>query len=83
MFAKVGRSNFAAWDGKDMITRNDIVNSKREACIKAAAEGHAAGMAEGAAESKREVAEKMKAEGIPAEVIAKCTGLTVEDVEAL
>ena len=73
------------------MTKNDIVNSRREACeraeakgeAKGRAEGLAAGKAEGAAESKREVARKMKTEGIPAEVIAKCTGLTVEEVEAL
>lgn len=54
-----------------MMTRNDIVNSKREACIKAAAE------------SKREVAQKMKADGLEPSLIAKYSGLTVEDVEAL
>ena len=41
------------------------------------------GRAEGAAENSREVARKMKAEGIPAETITKCTGLTAEEVEAL
>ena len=41
------------------------------------------GRAEGAAEKSREVARKMKAEGITDEVITKCTGLTIEEVEVL
>ena len=80
---------------KDMMTRNDIENSKREACARAKAEGKAEGrsegkaeglaegLAEGAEQKQREVARKMKAEGIPAETITKCTGLTAEEVEAL
>ncbi len=51
------------------------------------AEGHAAGMAEGHAagveENKRENARRMKADGLPPELIAKCTGLSVADVSAL
>ncbi len=51
------------------------------------AEGHAAGMAEGHAagveENKRENARRMKADGLPPELIAKYTGLSVADVSAL
>ena len=57
------------------MTQRDIENSKREACERA--------MAEGAAEKSREVAKKMKAEGIADEVIAKCTGLPIKEIEAL
>ena len=47
--------------------------------------GGAAGMMAAAKvdERNREVARKMKVENITAEVIAKCTGLTIEEVEAL
>ena len=51
------------------------------------AEGHAQGMAEGHAdgveENKRDNALRMKADGMPAELIAKYTGLTVEAVNSL
>lgn len=66
-----------------MMTKNDIVNSRREACERAEAKGKAEGRAEGAAEKQREVAGKMKGKGLDAETIADCTGLTVEEVEAL
>ena len=61
------------------MTQRDIENSKREACERAKAEGRA----EGAAKNSRKVARKMKAEGIADEVIAKCTGLPIEEIEAL
>lgn len=38
---------------------------------------------EGRAESRREVAGKMKADGLETSLIAKYSGLTVEEVEAL
>ena len=41
------------------------------------------GLAEGAAESKREIARKMKLEDLAPEIIAKCTGLTVAEIESL
>ena len=54
---------------------------------KGVAEGHAKGRAEGRAEGEREKAlesaRRMKADGMPAELIAKYTGLTVEDINSL
>ena len=51
------------------------------------AEGHAVGRAEGRAEGERsmaiEMARKMKADGMPADVIAKYTGLSIEEIDAL
>jgi len=45
--------------------------------------GMAQGMAQGRAEERMETARKMKADGMPAELIAKYTGLTVEDINSL
>lgn len=46
-------------------------------------EGLAEGLAEGAAREKRAIAKKFKTSGIPIDVIAKNTGLTEEEIEAL
>lgn len=46
-------------------------------------EGLAEGRAEGIKEANRENARRMKADGMPAELIAKYTGLTVEAVNSL
>ena len=68
---------------KDMMTRNDIENSKREACARAKAEGRSEGLAEGAGQKQREVAKKMKTKDIGPDIIAECTGLSLEDIQAL
>ena len=47
------------------------------------AEGRTEGRTEGEAKSKTEIAKKMKDEGLEVEFIARVTGLTKEDVEAL
>jgi predicted transposase/invertase (TIGR01784 family) len=47
------------------------------------AEGRAEGREEGREETRRENACKMKADGMPTELIAKYTGLTKEEIEAL
>ena len=41
------------------------------------------GRAEGAAENSREEARKMKAKDIDPDIIAECTGLSIEEVQAL
>ena len=41
------------------------------------------GREEGAAQEKREIAKEMKRENIAQDVIAKVTGLNVEEIEAL
>ena len=64
---------------KDMMTRNDIENSKREACARAKAEGKT----EGAEQKQREVAKNMKTKDIGPDIIAECTGLSLEDIQAL
>ena len=47
------------------------------------ADGEKAGLARGAAKEKREIAKNFKDSGIPIDVIAKNTGLTLEEIEAL
>lgn len=46
-------------------------------------EGEIEGMIKGKIEGKIEIARNMKAEGIPADVISKCTGLSLEEIEKL
>ncbi len=50
---------------------------------KGLAEGREKGCAEGRAEGTLDTARKLKAEGIPADVIAKCTDLTLEQIAGL
>ena len=47
------------------------------------AKGETAGLAKGAAREKREIAKNFKKAGIPMDVIAENTGLSVEEVEQL
>ncbi|MCH5174028.1 MAG: hypothetical protein J1D85_07475, partial [Bacteroidales bacterium] len=47
------------------------------------AKGHAAGLAEGEAKEQRAIARRMLAEGLSAEVVAKCTGLAAGQVKEL
>ncbi len=49
----------------------------------AKAEGYADGRADGIEEAKRENARKMKEDNLPTEMIAKYTGLTVEQINSL
>ena len=44
---------------------------------------HDKGMAKGLAKGKMDNARKMKADNMPTDLIAKYTGLTIEEIEAL
>ena len=73
------------WDYKNTI---DFAHDKgfEEGREQGLAEGKAKGRAEGEAklaEGQRAIAERMLAEGLSAEVVAKCTALTIEQVKAL
>ena len=65
----------------------DIVNAintaKKEAKEEGLAEGRAEGRAEGERDKALESARRMKADGMPTELIAKYTGLTLEIVNSL
>ncbi len=45
--------------------------------------GRAEGRAEGREEANREAARRMKADGLPTEIINKYTGLSPEEIEVL
>ncbi len=60
---------------KDMMTERDRINSINYAKWE--------GVQEGKQQAQREIAMALKAKGIDADTIASCTGLSVEEVEAL
>ena len=47
------------------------------------AEGEASGLAKGASHKQREIAKNFKDSGVPLDLIAKNTGLSVEEIEGL
>ena len=55
---------------------NNAINTAKK-------EGKEEGRAEGKAEANIDNARKMKADGMPTELIAKYTGLTIEEIEKL
>ena len=55
----------------------------REAYADGEKAGREEGRSEGAAQKEREIAKNLKNSGIPINVIAKNTGLTLEEIEAL
>ncbi len=75
----------------DMRTENDYQNEietakmlgKAEGKEEGRQEGLAEGEAKGKAEEKRKTANRMLDEGISVDLIVKCTGLTIEEIEAL
>ena len=74
------------WDAvyRERVFYDDGFNKgKIEGRDEGLAEGRAEGRAEGIKEANRENARRMKADGMPAELIAKYTGLTVEAVNSL
>ena len=46
-------------------------------------QGRAEGRSEGAAQKQREIAKNFKDSGVPLDLIAKNTGLSVEEIEGL
>ena len=76
---RVRKFNSDDWRRKYMTFEYMLNERKREGF----AEGEAVGLEKGAAQEKREIAKNLKESGIPVDVIAKNTGLTAEEVEAL
>ena len=60
-----------------------LAEGRAEGRAKGLAEGRAEGHAEGLAEGRAMVAASMKAEGLSTAIIAKCTGLSIEEIEKL
>ena len=83
-------SNFAAMDYneqteylQEFLAEIDARSSMRYAREQGLKEGRAEGIAEGRAEVLRETARAMKTEGLSTTIIAKCTGLSIEEIEKL
>lgn len=87
LFSSANLSNFTTEDKikyhNDMTTERDIRNQIAYAREKGIEEGMEKGMEKGAAQSKSEIARAMLAEGLDVAIIAKCTGLTAEEIVAL
>ena len=83
LFSSANLSNFTTEDKikyhNDMTTERDIRNQIAYAREKGIEEG----MEKGTAQSKSEIARAMLAEGLDVAIIAKCTGLTAEEIVAL
>ena len=61
----------------------DTMSCIEYATVKVREEGKAEGKAEGEFEAKVSIAKSMKAEGMDAAVISRCTGLPIEQIDAL
>jgi predicted transposase/invertase (TIGR01784 family) len=73
-----------SWDTmRDEARAEGLAEGRAEGREAGLAEGRAEGRAEGVEEAKRENARRMKADGMPAELIAKYTGLSVETINSL
>lgn len=68
---------------KDMMLKQDIENSKRQAEARALEKGRAEGRAEGLQTRSKEIAEVLKTRGMSNSEIAEITGLTTEQIEVL
>lgn len=63
--------------------RNQIAYAREEGKAEGIAEGESRGKAEGLQMARLQMAKDLKANGVSVEIIAKCTGLSAEEIEAL
>lgn len=77
-YMSMSKSDKLAYDEhiNAVMIQNDVISTAMK-------EGKAEGKAEGRAESQREIAQTMKANGIPAELISKFTKLSLQEIESL
>ena len=68
---------------KNRDINNAINTAKKEAKEEGRMEGRMEGLAEGKAEANMENARKMKVDGMSAELIAKYTNLSIDEIENL
>ena len=77
----------AAWAESRLFYEIQEATNRDVAMAEGRAAGRAEGLAEGAklgaAQEKREIAKNLKVSGIPLDVIAKNTGLTIHEIEEL
>jgi predicted transposase/invertase (TIGR01784 family) len=64
----------------NIMVENDILETK---VIEGLEQGRAEGLTEGVAKANRDNARRMKADNMPVDLIAKYTGLTPGEIEAL
>lgn len=65
------------------IVKDDVDKQVAKQARKAKSEGKAEGLAEGELKTKREMAQQMKADGMPMDRICKYTGLSAKEVKQL
>ena len=77
-YMSMSKSDKLAYDKhiNAVMIQNDVISTAMK-------EGRAEGRAEGKAESQREIAQTMKANGIPTELISKFTKLSLQEIESL
>ena len=80
--AKMNRQERQAYI-KKMNTERDRINQWEFAMEQAKTKGMAEGLAKGMAEEKMTIAKSMKLERISVDIICKCTGLSIEEIENL
>lgn len=69
---------------ENIMIQNDVINSaKEEGKAEGLAEGEAKGLAKGLLEGIRLIANNMKQQGIPLEIISQYTGLTIKEIQVL
>ncbi|MCQ2145977.1 MAG: Rpn family recombination-promoting nuclease/putative transposase [Bacteroidales bacterium] len=80
---RIGALEYARQKGRAEGHAEGLVEGRAEGLVEGRAEGHAEGLAYGHAEKSIEIAANLKKEGLSVEVIAKCTGLTPEQIVQL
>ena len=82
---ELGIVDAAKWEGLEEGRAEGRAEGLAKGREEGLAEGREVGLAEGRAEGEMnkglEVARQMKAEGLPVEMIARCTGLSIEQIE--
>ena len=73
----------AAWAECRMMYQHDQASMREDGRREGLSQGEAIGLKKGAAQKQREIAKNLKLSGIPIDVIAKNTGLTEKEIEAL
>ena len=76
---ELGIVDAAKWEGLE----EGRAEGRAEGLAKGRAEGLAKGRAEGEMNKGLEIARQMKVEGLPVEMIARCTGLSIEQIKDL
>lgn len=65
------------------VIKTGWIEGRADGLVEGLAEGLAEGEAKGKAESQRQIAAKLKRQGIPVDVIIQCTGLSAEEISKL